>query len=112
VIVVRQQPTDLNGQDKTATGRLESGILDGIAAAGAQQVGVETSDTDPSSISFFSSHGLSTVDDLDFVSGQVAMVFALRGAEGNFGTKDTADRLLPEVLTPSPGLPPVPAGTP
>ena len=112
VIVVRQQPTGLNGQDKTATGRLESGILDGIQAAGAKQVGVETSQTDPSSISFFSSHGLSTVDNLDFVSGQVAMVFALLGAEGNFGVKGTADRLLPDLLTPSPGLPRVPAGAP
>jgi hypothetical protein len=112
VIVVRQQPSDLNPQDKTATSRLESGLLDGIEAAGAKQVGVETSETDPSSISFFSSHGLSTADDLDFVSGQVAMVFALLGAEGNFGLKDTADRLLPDLLTPSPGLPRVPAGAP
>ena len=48
----------------------------------------------------------------DVVSGQVAMVFALLGAEGSFGVKDTADRLLPDLLTPSPGLPRVPAGAP
>ena len=57
-------------------------------------------------------HHLSTVDNLDFVSGQVAMVFALVGAEGNFGVKGTADRLLPDLLTPSPGLPTAPTGTP
>jgi hypothetical protein len=102
VIVVRQQPGNLSGDPKAATGKLESGILDGIVGAGAKAVGVETSTTDPSSISFFSSHGLSTVDDLDTVAGQVAMVFALRGAEGNFGVKDSADRLLPDLLTPSP----------
>jgi len=102
VIVVRQQPAELDPQDRTATGRLESGLLDGIAETGVRVVGVEGSETDPSSISFFSSHDLSTVDDIDLVSGQVAMIFALLGAEGNFGVKDTADRLLPDLLTPSP----------
>jgi Copper transport outer membrane protein, MctB len=110
VIVVRQQPSELDPQDKAATGRLESGLLDGIEAAGARAVGVEDSETDPSSISFFSSHNLSTVDDMDQAAGRVAMVFALGGAEGSFGIKDSADRLLPDLLTPSPGLPTAPAG--
>jgi hypothetical protein len=105
VIVVRQQPTDLEPDDRTATGRLESGLLDGISATGVRVVGVEGTETDPSSISFFASHDLSTVDDVDLVSGQVAMVYALLGAEGNFGVKDTADRLLPDLLTPSPASP-------
>jgi hypothetical protein len=105
VIVVRQQPDDLDVQDKTATGRLESGLLDGIAATGVRVVGVEGSETEPSSISFFASHNLSTVDDVDLVSGQVAMVYALLGAEGSFGVKESADRLLPDLLTPSPVSP-------
>jgi hypothetical protein len=112
VIVVRQQPNELSPQDKTTTGRLESGLLDGIEAAGARAVGVEDSETDPSSISFFSSHNLSTVDDMDLAAGRVSMVFALGGAEGSFGVKDSADRLLPDLLTPSPGLPTTPAGGP
>jgi hypothetical protein len=33
------------------------------------------------------------------------MVYALLGTEGNFGIKDTADRLLPDLLTPSPSVP-------
>jgi hypothetical protein len=105
VIVVRQQPDDLDSQQRTATGRLESGLLDGIAAAGTRVVGVEGTETEPSSISFFSSHDLSTVDDVDLISGQVAMVYALLGAEGNFGTKESADRLLPDLLTPAPVRP-------
>jgi hypothetical protein len=105
VIVVRQQPTDLNPQDRTATGRLESGLLDGVVATGVRVVGVEGSETDPSSISFFGSHDLSTVDDVDLVSGRVAMVYALLGAEGNFGVKESADRLLPDLLTPGPVKP-------
>jgi hypothetical protein len=87
-------------------------LLDGIVAAGATAVGVETTNTDPSSVSFFSSHDLSTVDDLDLASGRVAMVFGLLGAEGNFGVKGTADRLLPDLLTPSPRLRTQTAGGP
>jgi hypothetical protein len=101
VIVVRQQPTELDAEDRNATGRLESGLLDGVVATGVRVVGVEGSETDPSSISFFSSHDLATVDNVDFVAGQVAMVFALLGAEGNFGVKESADRLLPDLLTPT-----------
>jgi hypothetical protein len=110
VIVVRQQPSDLNPQDKGTVGRLESGLLDGIDAVGARAVGVEDSETDPSSISFFTSHNLSTVDDMDLAAGRVSMVFALGGAEGSFGVKDSADRLLPDLLTPVPGLPTAPTG--
>ena len=35
------------------------------------------------------------------ISGRVALVYALTGAaSGNFGVKDTADSLLPDLLTP------------
>lgn len=102
LIVVREQPSEMEPEDRVATGRLESGLLDGIVVAGATPVGVEATDTDPSSIQFFTSHDLSTVDDLDHVAGQVALVYALLGAEGNFGVKDTADSLLPDLLTPAP----------
>jgi hypothetical protein len=61
-------------------------------------VGVESTTTEPSSISFFQSNGLSTVDDIDNTAGEVALVAALRGAEGSFGVKSSADRLLPDLL--------------
>jgi len=105
VIVVRQQPSELEPDARAAAGRLESGLMDGIAATGVRVVGVEGSETDPSSISFFASHNLSTVDDVDLPAGQVAMVFALLGAEGKFGIKESADRLLPDLLTPPPASP-------
>jgi hypothetical protein len=100
LIVVRQQP-DLEPEDRAATNKLETGLLGGATAAGATGVGVEETDTEPSSIDFFSAQDLATVDDLDRVAGQVALVFALLGAEGNFGAKDSADRLLPDLLAPS-----------
>ena len=114
LIVVRDQPANLDGEDRSATSALEAGILDAATATRIPVVGVEREDSDPSSIGFLSSHGLSTVDDLDAVAGWVAMVFALLGAEGNFGVKETADSLLPDLLAPvesgPPTRPPRPPG--
>jgi hypothetical protein len=43
------------------------------------------------------------VDNLDQLSGKVALVFALGGAAGNFGVKESADSLLPDLLAPATG---------
>ncbi len=102
VIVVREPPGGHQAaKAKANRDALESGILDGIKASGVPAVGVERSDAQSSSIPLFSSHDIPTVDNLDLTSGKVAMVFALRGAKGNFGTKRTADQLLPDLLVPS-----------
>ena len=34
-------------------------------------------------------------------AGQVASIFGLLGAEGSFGVKGSADRLLPDLLPPA-----------
>ncbi len=100
VIVVRDQPQDMGPLQRAATGRLEAGLAEGIAATRAPAVGVEHSDADPSSISFFQGSDLSSVDAVDLVAGRLATVFALLGAEGSFGVKGSADRLLPDLLEP------------
>jgi hypothetical protein len=99
VIVVRNQPDDMGPVQKTTAGTLESGLMSGITATRAPTVGIESSTTEPSSISFFQSNDLSSVDDIEATAGQVAMVFAMLGAEGSFGVKGSADRLLPDLLT-------------
>ncbi|HEX5762762.1 MAG TPA: copper transporter [Solirubrobacterales bacterium] len=100
VILVRDQPQDMGPLQRAATGRLEAGLAEGIAATRVPAVGVETTDAEPSSISFFQSTELSSVDDVDLIAGHVATVFALLGAEGSFGVKGSADRLLPDLLAP------------
>ncbi|HEV7769248.1 MAG TPA: copper transporter [Solirubrobacterales bacterium] len=100
VIVVRNQPDDMGPVQKTTAGTLESGLMSGITATRAPTVGIESSTTEPSSISFFQSNDLSSVDDIEATAGQVAMVFAMLGAEGSFGVKGSADRLLPDLLAP------------
>jgi hypothetical protein len=99
VVVVRAQPQDMGPVQRTTAGTFESGLMAGITATRAPTVGVETSGTEPSSIGFFQSNDLSSVDDVEATAGKLAMVFALLGAEGSFGVKGSADRLLPDLLT-------------
>jgi Copper transport outer membrane protein, MctB len=101
VVVVRQRPEDLDPDAATATDHLEQGILAGLLDTARPVVGVEQTSTDPSTIAFFASGGSSSVDDVDRTAGQVALVYALAGASGHFGVKDSADSLLPDLLTPS-----------
>jgi Copper transport outer membrane protein, MctB len=100
VIVVRDQPQDMGPLQRSVAGRIESGMLQGIAATHTPSVGVESSHTEPSSVSFFTANDLSSVDDVDLVAGRLAAVYALLGAEGSFGIKGSADRLLPDLLEP------------
>ncbi|HET8861719.1 MAG TPA: copper transporter [Solirubrobacterales bacterium] len=100
VIVVRDQPQDMNPAQRSLVGRIESGLASGITGTHTPAVGVEDSAAEPSSISFFTSNDLASVDDVDLVAGRLATVFALLGAEGSFGIKSSADRLLPDLLAP------------
>jgi copper transport outer membrane protein MctB len=100
VVVVRNQPQDMGPVQRTTAGTLESGLLKGITATRTPAVGVETSTAEPSSISFFGANDLSSVDDVELTAGRLALVFSLLGAEGSFGIKSSADRLLPDLLTP------------
>jgi hypothetical protein len=99
VIVVRDQPEEMGIVQREKTNQFEEALMSGITATRAPAVGVETSTDDSSSISFFQSNGLASVDNVDLTAGQLAMVFALLGADGSFGVKGTAGQLLPDLLT-------------
>jgi hypothetical protein len=105
-VVVRQRPEDMSARDEADTDRLEQGLVQGLRSATPSGrapiavVGVEATDTEPSSIEFFADRGLATVDNVDQLPGRVSLVFALDGAEGNYGVKETADTLLPDLLSP------------
>jgi hypothetical protein len=100
VIVVREQPQKMGPVQRAAAGRLEAGLMAGVVGTRTPAVGVETSQAEQSSVSFFGANDLSSVDDVDLVAGRLATVFALLGAEGSFGVKGSADRLLPDLLSP------------
>jgi hypothetical protein len=99
VIVVRNQPPDMGPVQQAKANQLEAALMGGMTATRTPVVGVEKTTTEPSSVSFFQGNDLSSVDDVDLTAGQLAMVFAMLGAEGSFGVKGSADRLLPDLLT-------------
>jgi hypothetical protein len=99
VIVVREQPQDMGPVQKATASSFETGLISGITATRTPAVGIETSTAEPSSISFFQANDLSSVDDVEMTAGKLALVFSLLGAEGSFGVKSSADRLLPDLLT-------------
>jgi hypothetical protein len=99
VIVVRDQPEDMGPVQDAKTDEFEEALASGITATRVPAVGVETSTDDTSNIPFFQSNGMASVDDVDLTAGQLAMVFALLGADGSFGVKGSADQLLPDLLT-------------
>jgi hypothetical protein len=99
VIVVRDQPEDMGPVQRSKANQLESALMSGITATRIPAVGIEATGTEPSSVSFFQSSDLSSVDDVDLTAGQLALVFGMLGAEGSFGVKGSADRLLPDLLT-------------
>lgn len=59
-------------------------------------IGVESSTVTNSYISDFGTAGTtSTIDNIDTVPGRVALIYVLKGNNGNFGTKSTAQSLMP-----------------
>lgn len=100
VIVVRDQPQDMGPVQRSTASRLETALLDGVTATRTAAVGVEGSDAEPSSVSFFGANDLASVDNIDQSAGRLSTVLALLGAEGSFGVKGSADQLLPDLLAP------------
>lgn len=100
VIVVRDQPQDMGPVQRAKAAQFEAALMSGIVGTRTAAVGVETIGEEPSSIAFFQGSDLSSVDDIDASAGQLALVRGMLGAEGSFGVKSSADRLLPELLAP------------
>jgi hypothetical protein len=88
----------MNGAQSQASIAFESGLLAGVAAAGVPAVGVELTSTEPSQVPWYVSKNISSVDDLDATAGQAALIYALTGSHGAYGTKPTADSLLPNAV--------------
>jgi Copper transport outer membrane protein, MctB len=99
LVVMRAEPSGATPVQSEDSAALESGLLSGVAAAGVPVVGVELSSTSPSQVPWYRGKAISSVDDLDALAGQTALVYALAGNRGTFGVKSTADSLLPSLTT-------------
>ncbi len=97
LVVMRSQPTEMTPQQTQALASFQSGLIDGVTAVGVPTVGVELTSTEPSQVPWYQSQDISSVDNLETTAGQAALVYALDGAHGAYGTKSSADSLLPNV---------------
>jgi hypothetical protein len=95
LVVMRAEPAGMSAAQTEASAAFDSGLLAGVAAAGVPTVGVELGSSEPSQIPWYKGKHISSVDDLDVLAGQAALVYALLGDHGAFGLKSTADSLLP-----------------
>jgi hypothetical protein len=94
--VVFRAPREGGGADDANVNAFELGLMKGLDGVAGQVVGIESTDTSPSQIRWFRDQRIASVDDLDQVSGKAALVFALTGANGAWGVKDSAQALLPD----------------
>jgi hypothetical protein len=95
-VVLVREGGEQGGPNGAATTALEDGIVTGLRRTDVPIVGVEEESKNPSGIEWFKQHDVSSVDNVDQLTGRTSMVFVLAGSTGAFGTKDTADRLLPQ----------------
>ena len=107
VIVAADDHGDLAPDEREATTAFEGGIVAGIDERAFATVGAELTATDPSTLEPFIDAGLATVDHLDLPAGEVSLVYALDGYDGNYGIKDEARSYLPDFVRG-----PASAGTP
>ena len=82
---------------------LSASMTEGMVSTGADLAGVEEADEERSSVPFFESRRIPSVDSVDLESGQLSLVYVLGGAQGKFGVKDGADSFLPRISRPSSG---------
>jgi hypothetical protein len=90
-------PDNEDPKDKALREAFEEGLVSGIQSTGVQVVGVEEQSTDPSQVSWYGDHKMSSVDSVDLPGGRLALVFVLNGEKGKYGIKSTADAPLPQL---------------
>ena len=101
LVVMRDDPAGMTPEQAEASAAFQSGLIAGATAVGVPTVGVELSGTEPSQVAWYKSQGISSVDDLDSLAGQAALIYALTGSHGAYGTKPSADSLLPDAISSS-----------
>lgn len=77
--------------------RIDLPLIAELTRLRVRVVGCESSRAATSSTPLYKSKGIPTVDNADTLAGRMAIVLALAGADGHFGVKEAADRLLPDL---------------
>lgn len=97
-VVVTRTRANPKGDAGVVAENFEKGFIKGLESAGVEVVGVENTFSRPSQINWFKQQGITSVDNVNQLAGRAALVLSLAGAEGTFGTKASADTLLPRAV--------------
>lgn len=76
---------------------IDKPIIKSLLLNKVQVVGVESTIIPFSYAKDYQKLGLSTIDNIDTVPGQIALINAMSGKKGNYGVKPTADNFLPDL---------------
>lgn len=82
-------------REKVKGRQIDLQLIDCFLAGNIPVYGVEETSVLFSSMKDYQKKGISTVDNIDTVPGQVALILAMSKEPGNYGVKSTARRLLP-----------------
>jgi len=96
--------SEKGGADNTAS--IDLPILAVCRELGKRCVAAEPEKVAVSFMGPYQTEKVTTVDNVDTLMGQICVVYALAGATGNFGVKDTADALLPPDAASAAGVAP------
>lgn len=99
VAYARQVPegTDIVSAEWKLFDGFERGVVAGLTQQVERVSGVEETTTEPTNIEWYNSLGLSTVDDIQEFAGFYSLVQIFDGAKGDYGTKRSAEAIVPQV---------------
>lgn len=102
IVIMRSEPAGMSPEAVKSTSEFESGLVAGVVSEGVPTVGVELTNTEPSQVPWYKSENMASVDNVETVAGRAALALALaggHGARGAYGSKSTAEALLPSVTS-------------
>jgi hypothetical protein len=86
----------LGGIEEKSLDKTDVPLINAFVSTGFPLVGVGGSKTPDYVLLTYKNNGISTIDHVDQVTGQIATVMVLEGVGGNFGSGKAAGRMLPE----------------
>lgn len=87
-----------NKQSDQRAAEVDLALIDKLQSLSATVVGCEPLDAKTSYVPVWHRKDITTIDNVNDPTGQTALVFAVAGDTGNFGLKDSADRIIPAYL--------------
>jgi hypothetical protein len=72
-------------------------LISGLTAGGIETYGTETSKVKYSYMSRLQQNNITTVDNIDLGPGQISLILAMQGEQGDFGIKSTAKKFMPSL---------------